>query len=555
MRNGEKNMIQNPIFKGFNPDPCVCRKGDDYYAAVSSFEWFPGIPIYHSKDLKNWELYTHVLTDDKEVDLKKLPSAKGIWAPCLTYCKEEDLFYVVYGVMNSMNARYFDVDNFVITAKDIKGPWSKPVYLHSSGFDASMFHDDDGKKYVVSLEWETRAGYEKPGFISIVEYDPVKKEIVGYPRPMWCGGTDRGCIEAPHLTKRGGYYYIMCAEGGTGYNHCVTMGRSKNVWGPYERDPKNPIVTSSPNESNERHDPDHLKPKYFNPDSILQKSGHGSYVETQNGEVYLMHLCARPFVPELRCTLGRETAIQKMMWTEDGWLRMADGSNFAKMEVEEANLPEVKLSQVPSFDDFEGEELGNWYYAPRIMPQSFADVKARPGYVRIRGQEARTSLNKVSILARKLTSVYATITTKMDFKPEIHQHSAGLILYYDNMNYVNLRKYYSETLGQSALSIIQLDNGEKEEFLNTRIPVDDREVYLRLCIRGRQSWFEWGYDGEHFEKIGKVFDTTKYSDEYCKYGEFTGAFVGLTCADRMKHSHYADFDFFDYEADESKPVD
>ena len=548
-------MIQNPIFKGFNPDPCVCRKGDDYYAAVSSFEWFPGIPIYHSKDLKNWELYTHVLTDDKEVDLKKLPSAKGIWAPCLTYCKEEDLFYVVYGVMNSMNARYFDVDNFVITAKDIKGPWSKPVYLHSSGFDASMFHDDDGKKYVVSLEWETRAGYEKPGFISIVEYDPVKKEIGGYPRPMWRGGTDRGCIEAPHLTKRGGYYYIMCAEGGTGYNHCVTMGRSKNVWGPYERDPKNPIVTSSPNESNERHDPDHLKPKYFNPDSILQKSGHGSYVETQNGEVYLMHLCARPFVPELRCTLGRETAIQKMMWTEDGWLRMADGSNFAKMEVEEANLPEVKLSQVPSFDDFEGEELGNWYYAPRIMPQSFADVKARPGYVRIRGQEARTSLNKVSILARKLTSVYATITTKMDFKPEIHQHSAGLILYYDNMNYVNLRKYYSETLGQSALSIIQLDNGEKEEFLNTRIPVDDREVYLRLCIRGRQSWFEWGYDGEHFEKIGKVFDTTKYSDEYCKYGEFTGAFVGLTCADRMKHSHYADFDFFDYEADESKPVD
>ena len=372
-------MIQNPIFKGFNPDPCVCRKGDDYYAAVSSFEWFPGIPIYHSKDLKNWELYTHVLTDDKEVDLKKLPSAKGIWAPCLTYCKEEDLFYVVYGVMNSMNARYFDVDNFVITAKDIKGPWSKPVYLHSSGFDASMFHDDDGKKYVVSLEWETRAGYEKPGFISIVEYDPVKKGDCWLPPPMWRGGTDRGCIEAPHLTKRGGYYYIMCAEGGTGYNHCVTMGRSKNVWGPYERDPKNPIVTSSPNESNERHDPDHLKPKYFNPDSILQKSGHGSYVETQNGEVYLMHLCARPFVPELRCTLGRETAIQKMMWTEDGWLRMADGSNFAKMEVEEANLPEVKLSQVPSFDDFDGEELGNWYYAPRIMPQSFADVKSTSG--------------------------------------------------------------------------------------------------------------------------------------------------------------------------------
>lgn len=115
-------MIQNPILPGFNPDPCICRKGDDYYLAVSTFEWFPGIPIYHSRDLKHWELYTHVLTDDEKVDLKKLPSAKGIWAPCLTYCQEEDLFYVVYGVMNSMNARYFDVDNYLITAKDIRGP-------------------------------------------------------------------------------------------------------------------------------------------------------------------------------------------------------------------------------------------------------------------------------------------------------------------------------------------------------------------------------------------------------------------------------------------------
>ena len=370
-------MIKNPIFKGFNPDPCICRKGDDYYIAVSTFEWMPGIPIYHSKDMKNWELYTHVLTDE-QVDLKKLPSAKGIWAPCLTYCEEEDLFYVVYGVMNSMNARYFDVDNYLVTAKDIRGPWSEPVYLHSAGFDASILHDDDGRKWIVSLEWETREGYEKPGVICLVEYSPKEKAVVGYPKRIWRGGTDRGCIEAPHLTKRNGYYYIMCAEGGTGYNHCVTMGRSKNVWGPYEGDPKNPIVTSVPGESNERHDPDHLKPKYFNPDSVLQKSGHGSYVETSLGEVYLVHLCSRPFAPELRCTLGRETAIQKMEWTEDGWLRMADGDNLAKEYVEESKLPEYPVPQIPDFDDFDGEELGNWYYAPRIMPQSFADVKARP---------------------------------------------------------------------------------------------------------------------------------------------------------------------------------
>ena len=548
-------MIRNPILPGFNPDPCICRKGDDYYMAVSSFEWFPGIPVYHSKDLKNWELLTHVLTNDTSVDLKKLPSAKGIWAPCLTYCEKEDLFYVVYGVMNSMNARYFDVDNFVITSKNIEGPWSEPVYIHSSGFDASILHDDDGRKYIVSLEWETREGYEKPGAICMVEYCPEKKEIIGYPKRIWSGGTNRGCIEAPHLTKRGEYYYIMCAEGGTGYGHSVTMGRSKNVWGPYAGDPTNPIVTSIPGDFYERHDPDHLKPKYYNPESILQKSGHGSYVETQLGEVYLVHLTARPFVPELRCTLGRETAIQKMIWTDDGWLRMADGSNLAKEFIEESKLPEYKLPQIPSFDDFDSGELGIQYYSPRIMPTSFADVKSRPGYVRIRGQESRCSLNKVSILARKLTSVYATITTKMEFKPEVHQHSAGLIMYYDNMNYIYLRKYYSDTLNSSAISIIHLENGEKTEFINTRVKVDDSPIYFRLKINGRSSYFEWSYNGENYERIGKVFDTTKFSDEYCKYGEFTGTFVGITCADRVLHKHYADFDFFDYKADESKNVE
>jgi xylan 1,4-beta-xylosidase len=553
MMSEQDKMIKNPILPGFNPDPCICRKGDDYYLAVSTFEWFPGIPIYHSKDLKNWELYTHVLTDDETVDLKKLPSAKGIWAPCLTYCEEEDLFYVIYGVMNSMNARYFDVNNYLITARDIKGPWSKPVYLHSSGFDASIIHDN-GKKYIVSLEWETREGYEKPGAICMVEYDPDKKEIIGYPKRIWGGGTDRGCIEAPHLYKGGDYYYIMCAEGGTGYNHCVTMGRSKEIWGPYVADPQNPIVTSVPGDSFERHDPDHLKPRYYNPDSILQKSGHGSVVDTQNGETYLVHLCARPFVPELRCTLGRETAIQKMIWTKDHWLHMANGGNLAEVLVEASNLIEVPVNPIPDFDDFNEEELGLQYYAPRIMPYRFADLKARPGYVRIRGQESRTSLNQVSILARKLTSVYATVTTKMEFVPEVHQHSAGLILYYDNMNYINLRKYYSETLGQSALSIIHLENGEKTEFLNTRIPVSDDPIYLRLTIEGRQSYFSWCYDGVNFKKIGRVFDTTRFSDEYCKYGEFTGTMVGITCADRVKHSHYADFDFFEYCADEDRAV-
>lgn len=538
-------LLKNPILPGFNPDPCICRKGDDYFIAVSSFEWFPGIPIYHSRDMKHWELYAHALTNENTCDLKRLPSAKGIWAPCLTYCEADGLFYVVYGMMNSMNARYFDVDNFVITAKDLRGPWSEPVYLHSAGFDASMLHDTDGRKWVVSLDWETRTGYEKPGAICLVEYDPEAKAIIGYPKRIWRGATERGCLEAPHLTKRGDWYYLMCAEGGTGYYHCVTMARSKSVWGPYEADPKNPILTAVPENNDERSNTDHLKPRYYNPDTSLQKCGHGSYVETSLGETYLVHLCARPFAPELRCTLGRETAMQKMAWTEDGWLRLAVCGNLAQEYVEGCALPDWKAAGLPELDDFDNETLGLQYYAPRIDPKSFTDLKSRPGWLRMRGQEARSSTNRVSLLARKLTSVNAVIETKMEFFPDIYQHSAGLILYYDNMNYIYLRKYYSEGLGAPAVSVVHLRNGNKTDY-DTRTPVEDGPLWFRLRIEGRRSQFSWSADEKDWQEIGPTFDTSEFSDEFSEYGEFTGTFVGLTCADRVKHEKCADFDFFRY---------
>lgn len=418
-------MIHNPILPGCNPDPSICRKGGDFYLAVSSFEWFPGVPVYHSRDLKHWELYANALSDPEALDLRGLPSAKGVWAPCLTYCEEDDLFYLVYGVMHSMNARYFDISNYLITAKDPAGPWSRPVYLHSMGFDASMFHDTDGRKYVVALEWETRAEYEKPGPISIMEYDPVQKRVTGRPKRIWRGGTDRGCLEAPHLTRRGNYYYLMCAEGGTGYYHSVTMARSESVFGPYDPEP------------------------------------------------------------------------------------------------------------------------GLWYYAPRISPKSFMDLTSRPGWARLRGQESGCSLHEVSLLTRKLTSLRACATAKMDFTPEYYQHSAGLILYYDNMNFFYLEKTFSEEHGCPVLQLLQLENGRRSEYPGHIVPLrGGGSVWLRARIRGRQTQFFWSGDGEQYQAIGPALDTSLLSDEYSEYGEFTGTFVGITCADRLFHEKTADFDFF-----------
>ena len=539
-------MIHNPVLPGFNPDPCICRKGSDFYLAVSSFEWFPGVPVYHSKDLKHWELYANALTDPETVDLRGLPSGKGIWAPCLTYCEADDLFYLVYGIMHSMNARYFDISNYLITAKDPAGPWSEPVYLHSMGFDASLFHDDDGHKYLVALEWETRSSHEKPGPISIMEYDPVLKKVIGQPRRIWRGATDRGCIEAPHLTKRNGYYYIMCAEGGTGYYHSVTMGRSRNVFGPYEPDPMGPLITSSPGDFNERSDWDHLKPRYYNPEVTLQKAGHGSYVDLPNGETYLLFHCSRPFTPELRCTLGRETAIARMRWTKDGWLRTESGSPLPDEWVRESALPETVLQGPPAFDDFDSDTLGLMYYAPRIDPKSFTDLQGRPGWIRLKGQESGASLHQVSILARKLTSLHAEATVKMEFEPVCWQHSAGLILYYDNMNFFYLCKTFSEEFNSPVLQLLQLENGTKSEYPEYIVQLMDHEsLWLRFTVEGRDTQFYYSLDGEKYLPMGPVLDTSLLSDEYSEYGEFTGTFAGITCADRLLHQKTADFDFFE----------
>ena len=540
-------MIKNPVIPGFNPDPCICRKNDDYYLAVSSFEWLPGIPVYHSRDLKNWELYTHLLTDEKSLNLKGLPSAKGIWAPCLTWNDKDGLFYLVYGVMNSTNARYFDIDNFLITAEEITGPWSKPVYIHSAGFDASLFHDDDGKKYIAALEWETRSCYEQPGKIDLVEFDVKSGKCIGFPKRIWGGATDRGCLEAPHITKKNGYYYLMCAEGGTGYNHCVSMARSKNIFGPYEADPLGAIVTANPYPNYERNQPDHLKPKYFNAKTELQKCGHGSYVDLQNGETYLFHLCSRPFVPELRCTLGRETAVQKMMWTEDGWLRMADGTNLAKTLVEEPKLAEFNAEKLPSCDDFSSASLRIDWYAPRQLPDNFSKIS--DGKLTLRGGESPSSLYNVNLLAKKLTSLKATVTTKMTYSPEIYQHSAGLLLYYDNMNYAFLKEYYSDHLKSAALLLIYVENGVKKEYLDSETAIEGgKSVWLKLDIFERESSFSYSLDGKTYQKIGELLDTSKFSDEYCEYGEFTGTMTGICCCDRMYHTKCAEFDFFELKS-------
>lgn len=256
-------MIRNPILTGFNPDPSIAVAGRDFYIATSTFEWFPGVQIHHSRDLVNWRLLGRALGRVSQLDLRGAPHSCGVWAPCLSYA--DGLFWLVFANVKSFGGSVTDSLVMVATAEDSAGPWSETTRLCADGFDPSLFHDDDGKKYLVNMTMGEPGSKRRFNGITMQEFDPEKRCLVG-PRKMIWPGTGIFCTEGPHLYRKDGWYYLLAAEGGTGQNHCVSMARSRDIWGPYENAPNNPILTS-------RDDPD-------NP---LQAAGHGDLFQTPDG--------------------------------------------------------------------------------------------------------------------------------------------------------------------------------------------------------------------------------------------------------------------------------
>ena len=214
-------MIHNPVLPGF-PDP-LFAKAVSITLPLHNSNGFPD-SVVSFEELGTWELLVMQSTMKEQLRVARLPSAKGVWAPSLTFNEQEQRFYLAYSLMYSHNARYFDLDNFVITAQDITGPWSAPIYLHSVGFDPSFFHYEDGTSYVVCLQWELRNGEGRPDCIVIQEYDREQKKLVGPMKEIWRGGTKRGCLEGPHLFRKGADYYLFCAEGEPGMGMLYGFG-------------------------------------------------------------------------------------------------------------------------------------------------------------------------------------------------------------------------------------------------------------------------------------------------------------------------------------------
>ena len=316
-------LIRNPILRGFNPDPSIVRVGDDYYVATSTFEWFPGVQIHHSRDLVHWRLLTRPLNRASQLNMLGDPDSCGVWAPCLRFVN--GLFHLVYtdvkrygrtsGAGGSAGASLRDMHNYLVTSPSIDGEWSDPVFLNSSGFDPSLFQDDDGRLYILNMLWDHRPGHNRFAGIVIQEYDPAARRLIGA-RQLIFKGTALGLTEAPHIHKRDGFYFLLTAEGGTGWGTCDDRRAVARSHGPYELHPDGPLLTSRDR-----------------PDAELQRAGHADLVHTQDGETYLVHLCGRPLPNRGRCTLGRETAIQKVAWSNDGWPRLAEGEAVPRMQV------------------------------------------------------------------------------------------------------------------------------------------------------------------------------------------------------------------------------
>ncbi|MBL0373129.1 glycoside hydrolase family 43 protein [Rhizobium sp. KVB221] len=533
-------MIKNPILPGFNPDPSIVRVGEDYYIATSTFEWYPGVQIHHSRDLANWTLLTRPLSRESQLDMRGNPDSCGVWAPCLSYA--DGLFWLVYTDVKRFDGSFKDAHNYIVTAEKIEGPWSDPIYVNSAGFDPSLFHDDDGRKWFIQMQWNHRPeAHNTNGWhtafdgILCQEWDPVDKKLIG-PRFNIFGGTDLGLVEGAHIFRKNGWYYICAAEGGTGYEHAITMGRSRSVLGPYELHPDKWLVTSKDA-----------------PDAALQRAGHGQYVETPDGQAYHTILCGRPLPPLKRCTLGRETAIQKCVWGEDGWLRLEQGGLVPVINVPSPTGASTQSPPSQVSTDFDSEQLPiefQWLRTPR--PERLFSLSERAGHLRLHGRESIGSWFEFSLVARRQEDHSFRAETVVEFDPDTYQQAAGLTHYYNRYKFHALAVSWHETLGR--VLVIQSCPGDYPSGnltfpIGSGISLPAGRIHLAVEVRDNDLQFFWHADGEaEWQQIGPILDGGVVSDEggVGEHGSFTGAFVGMFAYDISGRVQAADFDHFSY---------
>ncbi len=512
------NTIQNPILPGFNPDPCIIRVGIDYYLATSTFEWWPAVMIYHSRDLIHWNLAARPVNRVEQLDLRGTQGSRGVWAPALSF--DGELFHLCYTHGKCLNAHVLDQTNYLITAPNIQGPWSDRIYMNETGFDPSMFHDDDGKKYHLNMMLDPESAHRFAGIV-LQEYCPDEKRLVGEETIIF-PGTDLQFTEGPHLYKKDRWYYLVCAEGGSNWKHAVTVARSRDIRGPYEVHPENPILTSA-----------------GDPENPLQKSGHGSIVSTPGGEWYLAHLCSRPNNTK-HSILGRESSIQKLVWPQDDWPRLEAGGRFPLLEVPAPRdgepLPTDKVEDIR----FEPGELYPYLMTLREPADpSWLSLEERPGWLRLYGRHSLYCDYQQSLVAHRMESHHCSAETTLDVEPRHFRQSAGLAAYYDDNGWMAALVGKDRVRGKKVLRLI-VSHDESFEYPAAPVPLEEGPVDLRVEVRDPEVQF-WYRQQKDWLPLGGAQSSHILADEFGKRMRFTGAFFALCAQDATNEKVPADF--------------
>ncbi|MBN1416240.1 MAG: family 43 glycosylhydrolase [Bacteroidales bacterium] len=507
---GPQEMYNNPVIPGFHPDPGICRVGEDYYLVTSTFEYFPGVPVFHSRDLINWHQIGHCLTRKSQLNLDKAAISGGIFAPTIRY--HNGIYYMI-----TMNTNYGG--NFYVTAIDPSGPWSEPVWLGECIMDASLLFDDNGTVY-----YTRHAGGEN-GYIAQRTIDLATGQLQGSLQNIW-EGTGGIWPEGPHLYKINDTYYLMIAEGGTSYNHMETIARSGSPWGPFTANPYNPILTHK-----------------NHPGEPIQALGHGDLVETPAGW-WMVCLGIRPRAGNYH-HLGRETFLVPVSWNDEGWPVVND-NNCIQSSMPVPHLMQHEWPPEPVRDDFDSTGLRLPWNFVRNPYDADWSLTERPGFLRLNGSAVSLKdQDSPAWIGRRQTSFNCLFATLLEFTPVHENEEAGLIIRGNDLNHYESGITYHS--GNRCVFFRKVLKGLTDDSTYMQIP--EGPVRLEVHATDFEYLFYYQHEGEALQLIG-CGSTKDLSTEVI--GGFTGVYAGMfATGNGQPNTNPADFDWFVYDPDTS----
>ncbi|MEJ2542715.1 MAG: glycoside hydrolase family 43 protein [Calditrichaceae bacterium] len=537
-----KHQYTNPILSGFYPDPSICKVDNDFYLINSTFSYFHGIPIFHSKDLVSWKLIGHVMSRPEQMNLDGLRLSRGIFAPAISY--NEGTFYVVCTLVDAGG-------NFVVTSKKPEGPWSNPVFIPQiDGIDPSLFFDNDGKAYIVynSVPPNNKSLYGGHRTIRLYEFDKNKLKVVGEEKILVNGGTDISkkpiWIEGPHVYKVNDLYYLMCAEGGTAEEHSEVIFRSEKIDGPYVSYENNPILTQR-----------HLDPMRKN---AITSTGHADMVQLDSGDWWAVFLGCRPYAPYEAnyYNTGRETFMAPVKWI-DGWPVINPDHDLVQYKYDYPIPSEDKINQAPyggNFrvkDDFDSSKLGLDYLFLRTPHEKWYDLEKKKGSltIQLRPETCSGKMNP-SFIGRRQQHLKCSATVSMDFAAKTENEKAGLVIFQGENNYYFLSKSISN--GKPVVQLYQsVENDTAQKQLkviaehNLENVTDSDPIYVKIEANGGLYNFYYSLNNTDWTLLKDNVDGTFLSTK--KAGGFVGSFFAMYATSQgVKSENIAQFDWLEY---------